>query len=89
MNQFKQWERVVKGYANHRRLEILNLLEHSPRLSVLDIAEHLRVNFKTISEHSRRLALAGLLEKKYEGKIVRHTITKLGKDILKFLRMLE
>ncbi|MDO8558006.1 MAG: winged helix-turn-helix domain-containing protein [bacterium] len=85
----RKLERIVKGFANHRRIEILQLLDRSPEISVFEISDALRVNFKTISEHTRRLALAGLVEKRYEGKIVRHKASSLGKLILKFLRMLE
>lgn len=89
MASLRALERIVKGFANHRRIEILQLLEKAPELSVFEISRALRVNFKTISEHTRRLAAAGLVEKRYEGKIVRHKVSSLGKLILKFLRMLE
>ena len=42
-------EKIVKGFANHRRIEILALISRQPNLSVLDISDELRVNFKTIS----------------------------------------
>lgn len=86
---FRALERVVKGFANHRRIEILTLLERTPELSVAEIAERLDVNFKTISEHIRRLAHAGLVLKRAEGAAVRHKITMQAVRILKFLRTLE
>jgi len=86
---FYRLERIVKGYANHRRIEILDLLERCPELSVAEIAGELRINFKTASEHIRRLAIAGLLMKRYEGARVRHKLTDRGLFILKFLRTLE
>lgn len=79
----------MKGIANHRRIEIVALLERVPELSVLEITEALDVNFKTISEHVRRLAIAGLVLKRNDGNSVRHTLTPVGKSILKFLRTLE
>ena len=81
--------RIVKGFANHRRIEILELLDREPELSVINVSEKLRVNFKTISEHIRRLAIAGLVMKRAHGPSVRHKITDRGKSILKFLRKLE
>jgi len=89
MKNFRQLERVVKGFANHRRIEIMNLLDKTPELSVMEIADTLRINFKTASEHIRRLAIAGLVMKRNEGSTVRHTLTVLAKNILKFLRILE
>ncbi len=89
MKNFRQLERLVKGFANHRRIEILNLLDKTPELSVFEVAERLKINFKTASEHILRLAIAGLVVKRNEGNNVRHALTNTGKSILKFLRRLE
>jgi DNA-binding transcriptional ArsR family regulator len=85
----RKLEKIVKGFSNHRRIQILQLLSQEPGLSVFGIADELNINFKTASEHIRRLAIAGLVIKKYEGNIVRHTLTNQAKFILKFLRILE
>lgn len=85
----RQLERVVKGFANHRRIEIINLLDRKPELTVADIAEKLNINFKTASQHIQRLAIAGLLMKRYHSSNVHHKLTSRGKHILKFLRILE
>jgi DNA-binding transcriptional ArsR family regulator len=85
---YYQLERIIKGAANHRRIEILELMQKSPELSVIDISEKLDVNFKTISEHIKRLATAGIVIKRSEGTSVRHKITNRGIAILKFLRTL-
>lgn len=85
----RQLERIVKGAANHRRIEILMLLHKQPEISVTEIADALGINFKTASEHARRLAIAGLLMKRHDGPSVRHALTDTGARILKFLRTLE
>jgi DNA-binding transcriptional ArsR family regulator len=84
----RQLERIVKGFANHRRIEILFLLDKKPELSVNEISETLKINFKTASEHIRRLAIAGLVLKRNQGANVRHKLSSTGKTILKFLRIL-
>ncbi len=89
MKNTKKLERIVKGFANHRRIQILELFGREPELSVLETSEKLGVNFKTISEHIRRLGIAGLLIKRSAGASVRHKLTLLGSSILKFLRTLE
>ena len=89
MKKFRDLERIVRGFSNHRRIEILTLLERAPELSVIEIAEELGINFKTASEHIRRLAHAGLVLKRNEGAAVRHALTPIGRSILKFLRTLE
>jgi len=86
---YRELERIVKGFANHRRIEILELVGKEPELSVADIAEKLNINFKTASEHIRRLAIANLLMKRYQKSNVRHKLTNRGLSILKFLRILE
>ena len=82
-------QRIVKGFANHRRIEIMELLSHKSGLSLNEISGDLKVNIKTISEHTRRLTSAGLIAKKYKGAKVEHSLTTRGMDILKFLRILE
>lgn len=89
MKKPRQLERIIKGFANHRRIEILFLVEKTPELSLIEISDELKINFKTASEHIRRLAFAGLLMKRNAGSSVRHALTDDGKLILKFLRTLE
>ena len=81
-------EKIAKGFANHRRIEILELLQETPELSIFDMAEHLSVNFRTISAHTQKLVAAELVTKRYQGATVHHRITPLGASILKFLRTL-
>jgi DNA-binding transcriptional ArsR family regulator len=86
---YRQLERIVRGFSNHRRIEILKLLEKYPELSVIEISERLNKNFKTIADHVRRLTIAGLLMKKSQGASIRHRLTKRGEKVLEFLRTLE
>jgi DNA-binding transcriptional ArsR family regulator len=86
---YNQLERIIKGFANHRRIEILELLKKQPELSVIEISEKVNINFKTASEHIRKMTIAGLILKRYEGNLVRHKLTSRGESILKFCRILE
>ena len=87
--RYHRLERLVRGFSNHRRIEMLELLSKSPELSVMDVSSELGVNFKTASEHIRRLAIAGLVAKRSDGVSIRHKLTPHGEAILKFLRTLE
>ena len=78
-------ERHFKGIANHRRIDILLLINRKERITVEDIAQDLGVNFKTISEHTRRLVQAGLVDKKYYGRTVEHSLSPYGKQLIKFI----
>lgn len=89
MQGYKDLEKIVRGFSNHRRIQILELIFTNPDLSLIDISAKLKVNFKTVGEHVRKLTLTGLIEKRNEGQSVRHKITQRGKSILMFLRTLE
>ena len=82
----KQLERYFKGAANHRRLEILRVIHKNDGITLEQIAETLDCNFKTISEHTRRLVQAGLLNKKYQGREVAHSLSPYGKKFIEFTK---
>ena len=81
----KQLERYFKGVANHRRIEILRLISREEGITVEVISQKLNCNFKTISEHTRRLVQAGLVNKKYRGRRVEHSLSPYGKKFLRFI----
>jgi DNA-binding transcriptional ArsR family regulator len=89
MKSARELEKIVKGFANHRRIDILLLLERRPELSVFDIVDEVGSDFRTVSEHLRKLTIAGLLLKRRSGRYVCHTLTSRGKFILSFCRMTE
>ncbi|MEK7480921.1 MAG: winged helix-turn-helix domain-containing protein [Patescibacteria group bacterium] len=81
----KQLERYFKGAANHRRIAILRAVQRSDGITVEEIADALDANFKTISQHTRALVHAGLLNKRYQGRQVAHSLSPYGKAFLKFM----
>ena len=85
---YKYLEKIIKGGANHRRLQILFLLEKSPGLYVELVSSSLNVNFVTIASHLQKLHHAGLVSKQYVGRMVVHNVTKHGKYIMTLCRML-
>jgi len=85
----RELERIVKGFANHRRLQVLELLNKEPELSVKEISDKLKSEFKNISAHINKMAIAGLVMKRSAGNLVRHKLTKRGKSILQFVRIIE
>lgn len=80
----KQLERYFKGAANHRRLQILRLLEKNSGITLEQISTSLQCNVKTVSEHTRRLVQAGLLNKEYKGREVAHSLSPFGKKFVEF-----
>lgn len=89
MKTAKQMERHLKGMANHYRIEILLLVEEREGVTLEEIVETLGANEKTIGEHTRRLLNAGLINKKYRGKFVEHTLSPYGKVFVKFLKSFQ
>jgi len=80
----KQLERHLKGVANHRRIEILLLVAERKGITLDGIAGNLNCNFKTISGHTQKLVQAGLIEKKYLGQSVLHSLSPYGKTFYNF-----
>ncbi|KKU49912.1 MAG: Transcriptional regulator, MarR [Parcubacteria group bacterium GW2011_GWB1_49_7] len=86
MKTTRQLERLVRGFSNHRRIEIMELLSKQTELSVAEICDKLKINYKTGAEHVRRLAIAGMIMKRNDNNSVRHALTKEGKAALNFLK---
>ena len=82
----RKLERVIKGFANHRRLQIIALLKEKPELSVEEIAQQIKMNYENASDHLRKLAIAGLVLKRYEGNTVRHKLTDRARSVLVFCK---
>ena len=86
---YRELERMVRGFANHRRIQILEILKKKPEMSVDEIATFLDISYKTVADHVRRLAIAGLVLKRNQDVSVRHRLTDRAEFVLKFLRTLE
>ena len=81
----KQLERHFKGVANHRRIQILQLISKQEGISLDGITQVVESSVMATSEHTRKLVQAGLVEKKYKGRTVAHYLTPYGKRINNFL----
>ena len=75
-----------KGLANRWRIDILLLDKQSPDITLDGIVGELKGNFKTISEHTRKLVMAGLLNKKYQGRNVTHSLSPYGEKVVTFIK---
>ena len=86
MKTSKQFERYCKGVANHYRISILLLVSKNEGITLDGIVTSLNGNTKTISSHTHRLVQAGLLNKKYQGQQVVHSLSPYGKKFVKFIQ---
>ena len=82
----KQMERHLKGISNHYRIEILLFIADRDKVTLEDIIREIGANKKTLGEHTRRLFIAGLINKKYKGKFVEHSLSPYGKTFVRFLK---
>lgn len=82
-------ERHLKGLSNHYRIEILLLIARQSGITLESIIRMIGANKKTISEHTRRLFVAGLLNKKYRGRYVEHSLSPYGKTFVQFLKAFQ
>ena len=87
--EYRELERIVKGFANHRRLRVLTLLEGDPDLSIDKIAERLNMGYMNASDHLRRMTLAGLVAKHGREGIMLHRLTPRAGMILAFCKKLK
>jgi DNA-binding MarR family transcriptional regulator len=85
----KQMERHLKGMANHHRIAILLYIADNDGATLDDIVTALDANEKTLGEHTRRLTVAGLVNKRYHGKFVEHTLSPYGKAFVGFLKSFQ
>jgi len=83
---FHKLERIYKGVSNHRRIQILFYIESHENASLDEIVENTKCNIKTIAEHVRRLVIAGLVNKHYQGKFVRHSLSPYGIKMFKHIK---
>lgn len=87
--RFYSAEKIFKGVANHRRVEMLELISDEPGLSTDQITERLDINYQTSSFHLRNLVRSGLVVGYREGVMTSHELTPIGQSIIKFLKKLK
>ena len=85
----KQMEWHLKGMANHYRIEILLCISENKAKTLEEIVKRIGANEKTLGEHTRRLFQAGLINKKYRGRFVEHTLSPYGKKFVNFLKSFQ
>ena len=86
---FRHMERIVKGFANYRRLEILELLHAKPNQTIEEISELIKSGYENTSDHLRKMNAAGLLLKRNQGPSVLHRLSPRAEAILAFCKKLR
>ncbi len=82
-------ERLLRAFANKRRLMILGLLKERKKMSVTELAYGIKLSLRSTSRHLSVLSHADLVDREQRGLTVFYTIApkldKLAKDILHHL----
>jgi predicted transcriptional regulator len=73
---------IASGLANHRRIEIIRLLQTRGSLCVNEVATECRIDVATASQHAKRLHEAGLIKKRAEGRKVQLFPTRRASTLL-------
>jgi DNA-binding transcriptional ArsR family regulator len=87
--EVRQIEKIVKGFSNHWRIRVVQLLHDEPGLTVDQLSEATDANFYTLSIHLTKMVNAGLVKKTYKGRNVQHELTPIGKKVFIFVQMFK
>ena len=82
-------ERIFKGLANHRRLQILRILQNRGPVSLDKVAEICGIQAPTACEHARKLRLAGLVFRRRLRRCIHLELTERGQFALQVSPQLE
>ena len=64
-------------------------IDKNKDITLDQIIKNLKANEKTIGEHTRRLFQAGLINKRYQGNFVLHSLSPYGKKFVSFLKSFQ
>lgn len=73
---------IASGLANHRRIEIIRMLQARGNMCVNDVANECRIDVATASQHAKRLHEAGLIKKRADGRKVQLFPTRRATTLL-------
>lgn len=78
-------EKVMKAFANKRRLAIVKYLKANKEASVRDVASEIHLSLKSTSKHLNILAVANILEKDQRSLEVFYRIPKNSRFVAKHI----
>ncbi len=85
----KELERVLKAFANKRRLAIVRFVRKSREAPVGEIADEIRLSFRATSKHLAVLSAADIVEKEQRGLQIFYGIaSNLSQSAQKILSLL-
>ena len=82
-------EIIFKGIANKNRIKILLYLYKNPESTIGELAKIIKLNIRTTSDHIIKMTMAGLIMKRHESLKVKLALTERGKNITKYIKILN
>jgi predicted transcriptional regulator len=73
---------IASSLANHRRIEMIRLLQTRGSLCINELANECRIDVATASQHAKRLHEAGLVKKQARGRRVQLYPTRRASTLL-------
>lgn len=73
---------MTGGLSNHRRIEIIRLLQARGNLCVNEVAAECGIDVATASEHAKKLHEAGMVKKLAQGRKVQLYPTRRAATLL-------
>ena len=77
----KEFEKILKAFANRRRLAIVAFLKKEKEATVGNIAEELNLSFKSTSKHLGILCAADILEREQKNIYMFYYLSDKQKEI--------
>ena len=71
----KNLDKILKAFANKRRLAIIKYLKNAKQASVGDIAEEIHLSFRSTSKHLGILFAADIVDKEQKGSYLLYRIS--------------
>ena len=85
----KEYEKILKAFANKRRLEILKYLKLKREATVGELSDKIKLSFKSTSKHLAVLSGADIVEKEQKSAAVYYSLVSkqhpLAKSIISLL----
>ena len=85
----RQYEKILKAFANKRRLEIVKFLKEKKRATVGEISGGIKLSFKSTSRHLAVLSSIDIFEKEYDRLSIFYSLSaklpNLVRKIISFL----
>ncbi len=79
----KEYEKILKAFANRRRLEIVIFLKEKKEACVGEIANKIKLSFKATSKHLSLLTAVDIIEKEQRGLKVYYWLSRIPQQLVK------